>query len=155
MRVEWRNVFTSQRHGKSFSTLMGKLASMPGPTLVLVQDKEGQCFGGFAPEPWEKNSHFFGVISPPFFIFFMEPASRVYNATGINNNIQWCGVGFSQLPNGIGFGGASGEAGVGHFSLHVDATLDKGMSRPIATFGNPPLASKQVFEDATLEKGMS
>lgn len=43
--------------------------------------------------------------------------------------VQWCGIGFSQLPNGIGFGGQ-----VGHFGLWLDHTMDSGMSRPAATF---------------------
>ena len=71
---------------------------------------------------------------------------QMYQATGINQNFMWCGVGFKQLPNGIGFGGAEGSANIGHFALCVDSTLDSGMSRPIATFGNTPLASEQVFQ---------
>lgn len=34
---------------------------------------------------------------------------QVYPATGLNTNLQWCGAGFSQLPAGIGFGGAQGD----------------------------------------------
>jgi hypothetical protein len=44
-------------------------------------------------------------------------------------SVQWCGVGFTQLPNGIGFGGQ-----VGHYGLWLDSTMDHGMSRPAATF---------------------
>jgi hypothetical protein len=70
----------------------------------------------------------------------------MYKATGINSNFQWCGIGFSQLPNGCGFGGAQGATNMGQFALYVDSTLDTGMSRPIATFGNEPLTSHQVFQ---------
>lgn len=45
------------------------------------------------------------------------------------HELQWCGIGFSQLPNGIGFGGQ-----VGHYGVWLDATMDHGMSRPAATF---------------------
>lgn len=62
-------------------------------------------------------------------IFSLLPTARIYPASGINNHIQWCGVGFSQLPNGLGFGGQ-----VGHFGVWIDETLDTGMSRPAATF---------------------
>eukprot|EP00955_Chlamydomonas_euryale_P088959 364426-Chlamydomonas_euryale.AAC.25 len=34
----------------------------------------------------------------------------------------------------------------GHFALYVDSTLDAGMSRPIATFGNDPLSAQQIFK---------
>ena len=70
--------------------------------------------------------------------------AQVYPATGINGNFQWCGVGFSQLPSGIGFGGAAGA--LGQFALYLDSTLDSGMSRPIATYGSPSLASEQLFQ---------
>jgi hypothetical protein len=43
--------------------------------------------------------------------------------------LQWCGIGFSQLPNGIGFGGQ-----VGHYGLYIDSTMDQGMSRSAATY---------------------
>lgn len=38
-------------------------------------------------------------------IFGLLPQARLYPASGINANLQWCGVGFTQLPNGVGFGG--------------------------------------------------
>lgn len=43
--------------------------------------------------------------------------------------LQWCAYGFSQLPNGLGWGGQ-----VGHYGVWLDATMDHGMSRPTATF---------------------
>ncbi|GLC41187.1 hypothetical protein PLESTM_001164700 [Pleodorina starrii] len=76
---------------------------------------------------------------------------QVFPATGINDNFQWCGVGFSQLPGGLGFGGAAAESARGHFALYVEPSLDAGMSRPIATYGNTPLASEQLFQIDTLE----
>ena len=71
---------------------------------------------------------------------------QIFRATGINDKFQWCGIGFSQLPNGLGFGGAQGAGNMGQFALYVDASLDGGMSRPIATFGNDPLGAEQVFQ---------
>lgn len=62
-------------------------------------------------------------------IFSLLPSAHIYPASGINPNIQWCGIGFTQLPNGVGFGGQ-----VGHFGVWLDATLDTGMSRPAATY---------------------
>jgi hypothetical protein len=58
-------------------------------------------------------------------------------------NYQWCGAGFQQLPTGLGMGGAGSMAG--QFGLYVNSSLEKGMTRPVATFGNPPLA-QQDFE---------
>jgi hypothetical protein len=38
-------------------------------------------------------------------IFSLLPEARLYPASGINGNLQWCGVGFKELPCGLGFGG--------------------------------------------------
>ncbi|GIL71803.1 hypothetical protein Vretimale_766 [Volvox reticuliferus] len=146
-RVEWRLVFSSQRDGKSFNTFFSRISAAAGPTLLLLRDKAGGLFGGYASQPWTKSGTYFGDVSS--FIFSLLPALQVFPATGINENFQWCGVGFSQLPGGIGFGGAS--AARGHFALYVDSSLDSGMSRPIATYGNTPLASEQVFQIDALE----
>mmetsp|Transcript_14049 Transcript_14049/g.30421 ORF Transcript_14049/g.30421 Transcript_14049/m.30421 type:complete len:469 (+) Transcript_14049:131-1537(+) len=156
LRKEWRCIYSSQRDGKSFSTLMGKLSASPGPTLLLARDvspdgnKGNSClFGGFAPQPWAKNGSFYGDFTT--FIFKLEPTAQVFPATGINTNFQWCGVGFSQLPNGLGFGGAQGATNMGQFALYLDSTLDEGMSRPIATFGNTSLSTAQTFKVAAVE----
>ncbi|GFH16229.1 TLDc domain-containing protein [Haematococcus lacustris] len=111
---------------------------MPLPRHVL---------GGFAPAPWAKSGTFFGDHSA--FVFRLEPELQVFNATGINTNFQWCGVGNSQLVNGLGFGGAQGAAG--QFGLLLDVSMDRGMSRPIATFGSPCLASQQLFQVGVVE----
>ncbi|KAJ9514456.1 hypothetical protein QJQ45_016193 [Haematococcus lacustris] len=198
MRREWRLLFHSQRDGKSFSTLMARLAAAPGPSLLLLTialmmahgsmlsytlgyfhlqmqetvapppqpsstsdpshptDPEvvqgamplpRHVLGGFAPAPWAKSGTFFGDHSA--FVFRLEPELQVFNATGINTNFQWCGVGNSQLVNGLGFGGAQGAAG--QFGLLLDVSMDRGMSRPIATFGSPCLASQQLFQVGVVE----
>ena len=63
------------------------------------------------------------------FVFSLRPAAAVHRPSGANANFQWCGANFSQLPNGIGFGGQ-----VNYFGLHLDGTLDTGMSRASATY---------------------
>ncbi|GLI63961.1 hypothetical protein VaNZ11_007128 [Volvox africanus] len=146
-RVEWRLVFSSQRDGKSFNTFFSRISAAAGPTLLLLRDKAGGLFGGYASQPWIKSGRYFGDAA--CFIFSLLPALQVFPGTGINENFQWCGVGFSQLPGGIGFGGAT--AARGQFALYVEPSLDSGMSRPIATYGNTPLASEQVFQIDTVE----
>jgi hypothetical protein len=37
-------------------------AAGKGPTLVLVKDKQGHLFGGYASEPWVKNGKFYGEV---------------------------------------------------------------------------------------------
>jgi hypothetical protein len=135
---EWRLLFTSQKHGMSFNTLIAKLGEAT-PTLLLVRDKAGHLFGGVASRPWQKRGSYYGDFGS--FIFSLLPCAAVYHASGINQNFQWCGIGFSQLPNGLGFGGQ-----VGHYAMFVDSTLEAGVSRPSATYASPCLASEQVFQ---------
>lgn len=54
------------------------------------------------------------------FIFTLMPTTAVFHPAGINNNIQYCGQGFSAIPNGIGFGGQ-----VGHLLPHHQLFLAK------------------------------
>jgi len=103
LRRQWRLLFNSDRNGKSYSTLMGKLSREEGPTLLLLRDARGGVLGGFAPARWEKRGTFFGDASA--FVFSLAPEAAVFRATGINANIQWCGDRFAELPNGLGFGG--------------------------------------------------
>jgi hypothetical protein len=39
------------------------------------------------------------------FLFGLLPRTVKFTATGANANMMWCGQGFSQLPNGLGWGG--------------------------------------------------
>ncbi|KAK9795545.1 hypothetical protein WJX73_002969 [Symbiochloris irregularis] len=139
----WELLFNSDMHGASFNTFMGRAASR-GPTLLLIKDKQGALFGGFALDPWAKNGQFYGQFGS--FVFSLLPAVTMWRPTGINTNFLWCGQGFEQLPNGIGFGGQ-----VGYYALSIDGSFDHGMSRPSATFSNTCLASSEVFQVDTVE----
>jgi hypothetical protein len=142
-------VFSSQRDGRSFNTMMGRLAGCQTPSLLLVRDSEGHVFGGYAAEPWAKSGSFFGDHSS--FVFRLLPHLEIFRATGYNDNFQWCGAGFRELPSGIGFGGAAAKSGAGQFALYLDSSLDSGMSRPVSTFGNEPLSAQQVFQVSCVE----
>lgn len=108
-------------------------------SMLQVKDKKGHVFGGFAADSWEKHGTYYG--SSTCFLFTLLPTFQVFFASGVNSNFQWCGYKFSQLPNGVGFGGQ-----VGYFSLLIEDSLDTGMSRPAATYGSPSLASSEKFE---------
>lgn len=62
----------------------------------------------------------------------LSPTTTIYTASGVNTNYQWCGMGFSGLPNGLGWGGQEG-----YFGLFVASDMERAMSRPCATFANP------------------
>lgn len=60
-------------------------------------------FGGYASAPWRRGGSFYG--SSDSFLFRLLPQHAVFFASGANDNFQWCGYQFRELPNGFGFGG--------------------------------------------------
>ena len=52
-------LFSSQLHGESFSTLCRQILNR-GPTLIIVRDKQGYVFGGFAGDSWKFHPQFQG-----------------------------------------------------------------------------------------------
>lgn len=38
------------------------IAAEKGPTILVVRDKQGHVFGGYASDSWTKNGKFFGEV---------------------------------------------------------------------------------------------
>lgn len=51
------------------------MGAFQGPSLLLVRDKAGHVFGGYAPAPWAKQGTFYGDAST--FIFSLQPSTQV------------------------------------------------------------------------------
>lgn len=101
-RREWRLLYTTGRDGTSFTRLVG-LTAQRTPVLVVVRDKAGAVFGGFASEPLEVSPQFGGGYGS--FLFALHPgAPALYQASGSNANLVYLNVGMEQLPNGLAFG---------------------------------------------------
>lgn len=58
-----------------------------GPTLLIIKDKEGYIYGGYASQPWEKHGDFYGDLKS--FLFQLYPKAAIFRPTGANNNLQW------------------------------------------------------------------
>ncbi|CAI7830157.1 unnamed protein product, partial [Closterium sp. NIES-54] len=161
---EWCLLYSSKLHGLSFNSFLGKVSSVPHPTVLVVRDSAGAVFGAFASKPWERGSAFFGDMRS--FLFSFLPAAAVFRAAGTSTNIQWsrcsadiptspspsyqpqCASGFASesIPNGIGLGGQPG-----HFGLFLSADFDSGHSRPSTTFNSPSLSSSPNFSIDAVE----
>ncbi|XP_009599099.1 uncharacterized protein [Nicotiana tomentosiformis] len=140
---EWRLLYHSTVHGLSFNTFLGNISNDKGPTLLIIKDKEGYIYGGYASQPWEKHADFYGDMKS--FLFQLYPKASVYRPTGANTNLQWCAINFSSesIPNGIGFGGR-----VHHFGLFISANFDQGHTFTCTTFGSPSLSkTQQIFPE--------
>jgi len=59
LKTEWRLLFSTSRHGQSFSTLVAKILDK-GPSLLIVKDTDGYVFGGFASVKWVVGPNFAG-----------------------------------------------------------------------------------------------
>ncbi|KAK9755306.1 hypothetical protein RND81_01G016900 [Saponaria officinalis] len=143
---EWKLLYHSSYHGQSFNTFLGNVSNDEGPTLLIIKDKEGCIYGGYASQPWEKHSDFYGDMK--CFLFQLHPKVYMYRPTGANTNLQWCAVnyGSESIPNGIGFGGR-----VNHFGLFISANFDAGQTFECTTFGSPCLSKSNRINPEVIE----
>ncbi|XP_022842767.1 TLD domain-containing protein 1 isoform X1 [Olea europaea var. sylvestris] len=140
---EWKLLYHSSVHGQSFNTFLGNIQNDEGPTVLVIKDKEGYVYGGYASQPWERHAGFYGDMKS--FLFQLFPKASIFRPTGANHNLQWCAVNFSSesIPNGIGFGGR-----VNHFGLFLSANFDQGHTLVCTTFGSPCLSkTHQIYPE--------
>lgn len=144
-QLEWRFLFSSEIHGESFSTLIGRIVNQ-GPSILIVEEKNGYTFGGFAPGNWELNPKFFGDDSS--FLFTLAPRMRVFSSTGYNQNFQYLNLHQQTLPNGMAMGGQHG-----YWGLWIDSEYGKGQSSQSCTtyMGYQQLSSAKEFTFRHLE----
>ncbi|KAI3447425.1 hypothetical protein Pfo_004090 [Paulownia fortunei] len=138
---EWKLLYHSAVHGLSFNTYLGNM--LDGPTVLIIKDREGYMYGGYASQPWERHGDFYGDMRS--FLFQLYPKASIFRPTGANHNLQWCAVNFSSesIPNGIGFGGR-----VNHFGLFLSANFDQGHTFTCTTFGSPCLSKTcQIYPE--------
>ncbi|KAL5739963.1 hypothetical protein ACOSQ2_029143 [Xanthoceras sorbifolium] len=140
---EWKLLYHSALNGLSFNTFLGNISNDDGPTVLIIKDKKGYIYGGYASQTWERHGDFYGDMK--CFLFQLYPKAAIFRPTGANNNIQWCAANFSSesIPNGIGFGGR-----VNHFGLFLSANFDQGHTFTCTTFGSPCLSeTNQIYPE--------
>lgn len=100
---------------------------------------------GFGGTPWERHGTFYGDFR--CFVASLLPTTTIFLPSGVNTHYQWCGIGFTGLPNGIGWGGQEN-----YFGLFIASDMEHAMSRPCATFANPrSLLSDEESDVAVVE----
>ena len=144
---KWRLLFTTARDGVSFTRFLG-LTTKRAPCLLVIRDKAGATFGGFASEPL--------VVSPQFgggygsFLFTLAPSQTLHKASGDSPNLVYLNAGMEQLPNGLAFGG---NLDARFFGLWLKDDLETGRSdAPCSAYSNAPcLSSSSSFEVDEIE----
>ncbi|XP_022767004.1 TLD domain-containing protein 1 isoform X2 [Durio zibethinus] len=152
---EWKLLYHSALNGLSFNTFLGNVSNHDEPTVLIIKDREGYIFGGYASQPWERHSNFYGDMKS--FLFQLYPKASIFRPTGANNNLQWCAVNFGSetIPNGIGFGGR-----INHFGLFLSAGFDQGHTFSCTTFNSPCVSkTSQIYPEViecwgVVRKGM-
>jgi hypothetical protein len=98
LQSKWRFLFSSQIHGESFSTLLGRIMDQ-GPTVIIVEDSNGYIFGGFATNSWSLSPNFVG--DDHSFLFSLRPKMRAFPTTGYNDHFQYLNLHQQTMPNGL------------------------------------------------------
>lgn len=145
-RHRWRLLFASERHGCSFAQLCGRITHR-GPCLLLLRDRDGHVFGGFASCSWEVKPQFQGDSS--CFLFSISPSMAVYPCTGYNDHYMYLNHGQQTIPNGLGMGGQHH-----YFGLWVDVDFGKGHSKAkptCTTYNSPQLSGQEDFQFERME----
>ncbi|XP_004645066.1 TLD domain-containing protein 1 [Octodon degus] len=145
-RQRWRLLFSSHLHGQSFSQLCGRITHR-GPCLVLLEDRDGHVFGGFASCSWEVKPQFQG--DNKCFLFSITPSMAVYMPTGYNDHYMYLNHGQQTIPNGLGMGGQHG-----YFGLWVDSDFGNGHSKAkptCTTYNSPQLSAEENFRFEKME----
>ncbi|XP_046823911.1 MTOR-associated protein MEAK7 [Vespa crabro] len=139
LRKEWRFLFSSQVHGESFTTMLGRI-TMQGATIIILQDTDDHVFGGFAPDSWRLGPTFIG--NQGCFLFKLEPDILTFSSTGYNNHYQYLNLYQQTMPNGLLMGGQLNYPG-----LWLDSEYGTGKSSiSCSTFQNYlQLSGKENF----------
>lgn len=146
LRQEWQCVFSSARHGASFSQLYHRCVKARRPIVLVIRTDNQHVFGGFAAVPLAPNGTFFGTMQ--CFVFSLVPTLRLYFSSGLNDNFLYMNAGQSTLPNGIGFGGQ-----LDYFGLFVDSELmGHSKAEPLnSTYNSPQLSPESTFRALEIE----
>ncbi|XP_015115987.1 MTOR-associated protein MEAK7 isoform X2 [Diachasma alloeum] len=145
LRNEWRFLFSSQVHGESFSTMLGRI-QMQGATIIIIQDTDDHVFGAFAIDSWSLSPNFVGNQS--CFLFKLDPQILTFPSSGYNNHYQYLNQHQQTMPNGLLIGGQLNYPG-----LWLDCDYGTGKSSPsCTTFLNyVQLSGKENFTIKHLE----
>lgn len=128
--ADWRLIFSTSSDGFSLSSLYRKCSSSTtGPTLICIQDTEGNIFGALISSPIRLSEQFYGTGES--FLFRLLPKFDVYHWSGENPHFA------RGNTDSLTFG-----AGEGRFGLWLDSSLCQGRSQSCSTFNNQPLVPK-------------
>jgi hypothetical protein len=159
---DWKLLYSSLMHGGSLTSFRNHVAGETH-TLVAFETEGGEVLGGFATEEWHTSSAYYGTGQSFVWREHMReghPAAAAAAAAAISGggaggrakggdddggfaHFGWSGANnyvMHTTENAIAMGGG------GSFAWFLDADFSRGSSSACSTFGNPRLASEEMFE---------
>ncbi|KAL9645964.1 hypothetical protein ABK040_001071 [Willaertia magna] len=154
---EWTLLYSNRKHGASIATF-SEIVLHHGPSLLFIQDMEGNIFGAFLSVSLDKKPQFFGDKN--CFLFLVEKSTftetennntivKCFKSTNRNDNYIYFNFGNKYNPyNGLAFGGRMGT-----FSLCIQEDFRHGKTvGDLLTYDSPQLTPlDNDFEINTLE----
>lgn len=70
-----------------------------GPSVLVVEDRNGYMFGGFATHSWTMGPKYYGDDSS--FLFMLSPKMRMFPSTGYNDHYMYLNLHQQTMPNGL------------------------------------------------------
>lgn len=140
LRKEWRFLYSSQTHDKSFSGMVNRI-QYQGPTLMIIKTTSDVILGAFASTSWARtNGGWTG--NGDSFLFSLNPKMSIFYSTGQDENFMYL-----DDSNGLGLGGK-----ITSFALGLDTSMDTLSYREDAnTFDLPPLEQGDSFDIEHIE----
>jgi hypothetical protein len=99
---EWTLLYNSSIHGKSANRFVHHTMLYKGPTLVIIEDSNGQRFGCHVDQEWHERNHPWG--GPDCGLFFLSPEFTIVRAEvkvyqNERTRHQEHGIGFGPEPD--------------------------------------------------------
>ncbi|GJD08053.1 Oxidation resistance protein 1 [Galdieria sulphuraria] len=133
---DWSLLYSTNDHGISIHTFYSRV-SEKSPTLLLIKNTDGDCFGCYASQPWKPCLHYYGTGE--CFVFTLSPEYHVYRWSSENHSFQLSSMDFLAIGGGK------------HFAIWIDSDFVSGSSGECDTFHSPTLCSYREFTCHILE----
>jgi len=128
-KENWYLLYGTTTYGVSLNTFYVRTKDQ-GPSVIVIKDKNGRLFGGFASDSWRIESRFYGTGET--FLFSVDPKTLeliIYRWTKKNSNFMCSRRDFIALGGGTNFG------------LWMDSDFERGSTAYCETFDNPCLST--------------
>eukprot|EP01022_Parablepharisma_sp_SALTPOND_P001097 TRINITY_DN105585_c2_g1_i1.p1 TRINITY_DN105585_c2_g1~~TRINITY_DN105585_c2_g1_i1.p1 ORF type:complete len:398 (-),score=20.93 TRINITY_DN105585_c2_g1_i1:3502-4695(-) len=158
-RKKWTLAFTINEDGVSMRTFYNNLEKY-NPTILVIQDTNGDVFGAFASEQWHRSGHYYGTGESFLFKFdvvfivgvYKQDAKETletYRWTGTNDMILYSDD--NKIAIGGGYYSRNDKSNRSTIGLLICEDFLTGRTGRCETFDNELLSRSEEFKIANFE----